>query len=117
MKSEQKTIGWGITNTDGSEIWDAEPTFKGNKVTLKDKILLQFYPKKWFLYRYLAKAVKPHKFGAAILDVGCGTGGAVIDLKRMFQDKVDVFGVDVVRLQVDLAREKLQKNSVEAEVE
>jgi ubiquinone/menaquinone biosynthesis C-methylase UbiE len=114
MKSQQKTMGWGITNTDGSEIWDAEPTFKSAKVSLKDKILLHFYPKKWFLYRYLAKAVKPHKFGAAILDVGCGTGGAVIDLKRMFQQKVDVFGVDVVRLQIDLATENLKKNNVEA---
>lgn len=116
MKSEQKTIGWGITNTDGSEIWDAEPTFKSAEVSLKDEFFLYFYPKKWFLYRYLAKAVKSHTSGAAILDVGCGTGGAVIDLKRMFQNKVDVFGVDVVRLQVDLAKEKLQKNSVEAHI-
>jgi len=45
----------------------------------------------------------------SILDVGCGTGATIIDFKRMFGRRVKVEGVDVVRMQIDIAKEKIKK--------
>ena len=52
-----------------------------------------------------------------ILDVGCGTGASVVDFKKMFGRSVEVVGIDVVLLQIELAKEKIKKNGVWAEVE
>ncbi|MFH1947376.1 MAG: class I SAM-dependent methyltransferase [Candidatus Magasanikbacteria bacterium] len=114
---------WGKTDKQGSEIWDTDPVFKGDIVTWKDKLKLLFYPKKFFLYRHIYKDAKkklrkrdlnePYR----ILDVGCGTGASIIDLKKLLGKRVDVVGVDVVGLQIDLAKEKIKKNAVYAEVE
>jgi len=113
---------WGKTDKQGSEIWDTDPVFKNDAVTWKDKLKLLFYPKKFFLYRHIYKDAKkelsfrhldePYR----ILDVGCGTGASVIDLKKLLGKRVDMVGVDVVSLQVDLAKEKIKKNAVYAEV-
>lgn len=117
MSKEHLTRGWGIVEKGGAEIWDAEPIFFGSKIGLKDRVSLLFYPKKWFLYRYVEKSVKGEGARKSILDVGCGTGGAVIDLKKLVQEKAEVHGVDVVQMQVDLAREKIQKHRVKASVQ
>lgn len=123
MYNKNKTIGWGRVAEDGAEIWDDNPVFKKDKVELKDWLKLLFYPKKFLLYRY----IKSHKSKVIsqksltepfrILDVGCGTGAAVIDLKRLFGRGVEVIGIDVVQLQIDLAQEKIKKSAVWAEVE
>ncbi len=114
---------WGKINNHGAEIWDTDPVFRGDQVTWQDKLKLLFYPKKFFLYRYIYKDAKkklrkrdlnePYR----ILDVGCGTGASVIDLKKLLGKRVDVVGVDVVGLQIDLAKTKIKKNAVYAEVE
>ena len=114
MKHKNTTKGWGKVDNEGSEIWDTEPVFKNDKVELKDWFKLLFYPKKWFLYRYIKNHVKKVD-QPQILDVGCGTGATLIDFKRMFGRKVKVFGVDVVHMQVDLAKEKIKQNGVWAE--
>jgi len=118
METEKKTMGWGITTAEGAEIWDAEPLFQGPTVGWKEKGLLLFYPKKWFLYRYIQKseqAKRQSQVPMSILDIGCGTGAAMIDLKKMFGEKVDMLGVDVVQLQVDIAKKKFDTYKVEAE--
>lgn len=99
---------WGVETKGGAEIWDTEPVFLGEKVTWRDRIKLVFYPKKWFLYRWV-------RGYSRVLDVGCGTGASVIDLKKFLGKGVDVTGVDVVKLQVELANEKIKKNGVWAE--
>ena len=82
------TLGWGKVNNDGSEIWDDNPLFVNDFVSLKDMLKLLFYPKKFLLYGYIAKAKRRARYGLKkpfrILDVGCGTGSTVIDLKKMF---------------------------------
>ncbi len=123
MNYNDKNKLWGKTDKQGSEIWDTDPVFKGDIVTWKDKLKLLFYPKKFFLYRHIYKdAIKklrhrdlnePYR----ILDVGCGTGASIIDLKKLLGKRVDVVGVDVVGLQIDLAKEKIKKNAIWAEVE
>ncbi len=129
MNNDNVTMGWGIKNSAGTEIWDIEPVFKAERVEMKDWLKLLFYPKKWFLYRYLKKQVnncladKPqaHVPGfqfepVRILDVGCGTGADVISFKKLFGRQVEIYGVDVVALQIDLAKEKIKKYGVWAEV-
>lgn len=122
MQTKQ-TLGWGKVLENGSEIWDAEPVFIGEKIEFKDWLKLLFYPKKWFLYRYIKRHIfeelkwKHSSESVRVLDVGCGTGADVIDFKKMFGRQVEIWGVDVVRLQIDLAKEKIRKNGVWAEVQ
>lgn len=131
MIDDESSVKWGAIDKTGAEIWDTSPVFLGDKVTAKDWIKLFFYPKKFFLYHYIKKArrschnrttpragQKIKKFKDKtfrILDVGCGTGASVIDMKKMFGRSVEVYGIDVVRLQVELAKEKIKKYGVWAE--
>lgn len=121
MNNNNKTLGWGIVEDGGAEIWDDNPVFLHDKVDYKDRFKLLFYPKKFLLYRYIEKAKKRTKTSLhepyRILDVGCGTGASVIDMKRLFGREVEVIGIDVVRLQIELAKEKIIKNAVWAEVD
>ncbi|MBI5222637.1 MAG: class I SAM-dependent methyltransferase, partial [Candidatus Magasanikbacteria bacterium] len=120
MNKQNKILGWGVRTGGGVEIWDAEPVFRGEKVGWKDKLKLLFYPKKWFLYRYIKSKIINHKSKISepfrLLDVGCGTGADVIDLKKLFRKRAEVVGVDVVALEIDIAKEKIKRHGVWAEV-
>ena len=116
MLEKKPTLGWGKIETSGSEIWDSEPVFLSEKINYKDWLKLLFYPKKWFLYRWVIKNIKKKKGVVRILDVGCGTGASLVDFKKIFGRSVEVYGVEVVHLQVDLAKEKLRKYGFWAEV-
>ncbi|HBB37614.1 MAG TPA: hypothetical protein DEP63_02210 [Candidatus Magasanikbacteria bacterium] len=120
-QTHDKTTGWGVKTDDGTEIWDAPPVFTGEFVSWKDRLKLIFYPKKFVLYRAIAKDIQKKNIGDLrdpyrILDVGSGTGAAVIDLKKLFGRHVEVVGADVMRLQNDLARENLKKYGVHADI-
>ena len=115
------TLGWGKTKDGGIEMWDTDPIFFDTPSLLARAKLL-FYPKKFFLYRAIGKALREHeKNGEArpfrILDAGCGTGATVIDLVRLFGSRVEVVGVDVIRLQIDIGRQKLAAHQVHARLE
>ncbi|PIR75365.1 MAG: hypothetical protein CO030_03275 [Candidatus Magasanikbacteria bacterium CG_4_9_14_0_2_um_filter_42_11] len=120
-KHLQEEKSWGVKTDDGTEIWDAPPVFTGEFVSWKDRLKLIFYPKKFVLYRAIAKDIQKKNIGDLrdpyrILDVGSGTGAAVIDLKKLFGRHVEVVGADVMRLQNDLARENVKKYGVHAEI-
>ncbi len=125
--STPETLGWGVTTDEGIEIWDADPVFLGDTVTFKDHLKLLFYPKKWFLYRFIQKHFRAQKkqYGHTdhrfepyrILDVGCGMGATVIDLKKMFGRSVDVIGIDVVKMQIELGNKKLKSHGVSARLD
>jgi len=107
---------WGVESKGGAEIWDTEPVFLGEQVTWRDKLKLLFYPKKFVLYRCVLQCLSaPVLKCSRVLDVGCGTGATLIDLKKLLGKNSDVVGVDVVKLQVELANEKIKKNGVWAE--
>jgi ubiquinone/menaquinone biosynthesis C-methylase UbiE len=106
-----ETKGWGIVETDGAELWDALPVIARQNKWAWFRLL--FYPKKFVLYRHIQKKYKP---GITILDVGCGTGAAVIEMKKLFPD-AEIAGIDVVQLQVDIARERLKTYATSAQIE
>ncbi len=122
MNNKTNKSGWGRVGGQSVEIWDTDPVFANDLVSWKDRLKLLFYPKKFFLYPYIYRDAKrktrkrdltqPYR----VLDVGCGTGASVIDLKKMLGKKAEVVGVDVVGLQIDLAKEKIRKNAIWAEV-
>lgn len=121
MDNNDNKLGWGKLSDNGAEIWDDNPVFEKDRVDYKDKLKLLFYPKKYLLYRFIARAKRRTKISLKepyrILDVGCGTGASVIDMKRLFGREVEVVGIDVVRLQIELAKQKIIKNAVWAEVD
>lgn len=111
-----------------------EPVWRGDTVGFFDWGKLLFYPKKWALYLYIKKCLSASRLGFRpwqagkntedslsppfrILDVGCGTGAAVIDFKKLFGRSVEVIGIDVVKMQVELARAKMRKYGVWAKIE
>ena len=121
MENKHKSLGWGKISDNGAEIWDDNPIFLRDRVDYKDWLKLMFYPKKFFLYKW----IKKHKAKLRrdfirepfrVLDVGCGTGAAVIDLKKMFGRQAEIVGIDVVRLQIELAEKKITANAVWAQV-
>lgn len=113
-------LGWGKITETGAELWDSNPVFLNHKVRLVDFLKLFFYPKKFFLYRSIIKFKKHEKIAGdrafRILDVGCGTGSSLIDLSRMLGRGVEVYGADVLKNQVDIAKEKIDNAGVSASV-
>lgn len=103
--------GWGIRDSEGAEIWDALPVVRAPG--LKSWLKLLFYPKKFVLYYYLGRGLYK---GAKILDVGAGTGAALIELKTLFPKIGEAVGLDVVQLGVDIANERLADCQVGATV-
>jgi ubiquinone/menaquinone biosynthesis C-methylase UbiE len=106
----------------GLEIWDTTPVFR-HEYTPEGIGGNWFYPKKWFLYRAIKNHVveqfsfKPKMKELDILDVGCGTGASVVDFKKIvLVGEVEVYGIDVIKMQIDLAREKIKQNGVWAEI-
>jgi ubiquinone/menaquinone biosynthesis C-methylase UbiE len=121
--SEQKhTKAWGTIEGEGAEMWDDSPVFKGDFVSLKDWMKLLFYPKKFALYRYVKKCFyEMQKFKIAgnkvkILDIGCGTGASVIDLKKIFGKNAEIIGVDILPIQIDVAKQRIKEYGVWAEL-
>jgi len=118
---KQKSLGWGVVDEHGAEIWDSTPVFLGDGVSRTDRLKLLFYPKKFLLYRYIERHVRSLRHDITepltIVDVGCGTGASVVDLKKLFGREVDVIGVDVVKMQIELAEQKLRESAVHAEVQ
>lgn len=119
---DQDTLGWGHLTEDGKEMWDTPLTFTQDQVTVKDRLKLFFYPKKYFLYRYIEKDFKKKMARRGIedpyqiLDLGCGTGASIIDMKRLFGRRADVVGLDVVKLQIEIGNERLKKHGVVGEL-
>lgn len=125
MKSkENATLGWGVMKEQEAEFWDARPIFQGEHISWKDHLILFFYPKKLLLYNWikkwknkkmkrLAKEGLYEKF--RILDVGCGTGASVIEMKKLWGRDVEIVGVDVIPLQTDLAKQRSKEYGVWAE--
>lgn len=118
----KKTLGWGTAEADGSEFWDARPIFVNQEVSIKERLMLLFYPKKWFLYSYIQKEINKKRKETnlltdpyRILDVGCGTGAAVIEMKKLFGREVEVVGLDVIKVQLDIARQRAKEYGVTAE--
>ena len=111
----------GAGRRKGSENLGYKPVFTGDNVHSIDWLKLLFYPKKFFLYKYIKRSLKYKnkktdlKEPIRILDVGCGTGAAVIDLKKIFGRRAEIIGIDVVKIQIELAKERAKKYGVHAE--
>lgn len=113
------TLGWGIKNEGGIEVWDARPIFSGVRVGRWEVFKLLFYPKKLFLYMHIIKALKHQNIKTGeykILDEGCGTGAAMIEMKKLWGDAVEVVGTDVIQLQYEIAKQRVQEYGVDTRI-
>lgn len=115
------TLGWGKIDEKDIEFWDTRPIFEGEEVLFLDKLKLIFFPKKFILYRYINRALKHAEAKVRktkefrrfkILDVGCGTGASAIEMKKLWGKRVEVTGVDVIPLQIDIARDRVKQHGV-----
>ena len=93
-----------------------------DKESEKSLLWISKIEKNKFINRLKKKSVWWHRYikplhNKIILDLGCGTGASVIDLKKLFGHEVEVVGIDVVRLQIELAKKKIVENAVWAEVD
>ena len=123
-EKSSKTIGWGSTgdNNGIAEFWDARPIFSVNsEFSLADKLKLLFFPKKILLYSWVGKALKDKRkenkqtgqfSKLRILDVGCGTGASVVEMKKMWGKEVEIYGVDVIKMQIELAKKRVREYGV-----
>jgi len=106
-----------VVEASGAEMWDAWPViFNGGS---KAWLTLLFYPKKFALYRFIQKNIPKSvdsSAGFRILDVGCGTGASVIEMKKLFP-QAEVCGIDVIQLQIDIANARLKEYATDARVE
>jgi ubiquinone/menaquinone biosynthesis C-methylase UbiE len=126
MKNQTEVSGWGIVTKDGAEVWDAYPVFRHPKITTKDRLMLMFHPKKWQLYRDINTHFVRETKGVSeralvqepfrVLDVGCGTGASMVDIKKMLGKFASVEGIDVVQLQVDIAKKRLKSYGIHPKV-
>ena len=76
----------------------------------------QFYKKKDYAAEcdYLEYLFKRYKLNVkSILDIGCGTGGHLIELKKR---GYEVTGVDQSQYMLDIASKKLKKNDIECDL-
>ena len=125
-KSRQLNI-WGKTVEKGVErLLDEEPFLSKPDITFWDKFQILFYPEKFLLFSVVRKSLQNKKkennddgkfSKLKILDVGCASGAMIIDLKKMWGKQIEVYGVDSVNLQVDLARQKIKEHGVWAELQ
>ena len=125
-EKSRQVMGWGKASENGiAEFWDARPIFLGEQVTFLDKVKLVFFPKKILLYNWIRKALSEKrkenkmtgKFSKLrILDVGCGTGASVIEMKKLWGKEVEVYGIDVINLEVELAKERIKEYGVWADL-
>ncbi|MFA7315073.1 MAG: class I SAM-dependent methyltransferase [Candidatus Magasanikbacteria bacterium] len=122
-EKSRQVMGWGKPSEIGiEEFWDARPIFSVNsEFSLADKMKLFFFPKKLLLYNWIEKSLKEKrkankqtgKFSKLrILDIGCGTGASVIEMKKMWGKKVEVYGVDVIKIQIELAKKRVKEYGV-----
>lgn len=119
------TLGWGIKNEGGIEVWDARPIFSDAHVGWLETFKLLFYPKKLMLYWHIVKALKHESIKIKdrgggqtfkVLDEGCGTGAAVIEMKKLWGEAVEVVGTDVIQLENEIAKERMKEYGVDARI-
>ncbi|MFA7244682.1 MAG: class I SAM-dependent methyltransferase [Candidatus Magasanikbacteria bacterium] len=130
IEKSRQVICWGASERGEEEkgindFWDARPIFDQDEVTWKDKVKLLFFPKKLLLYNWIRKALQEKrkenkrtgKFSKLkILDVACGTGANIIEMKKLWCKEIEVYGVDRIHLQVDLANRRIKEYGVWADI-
>lgn len=126
IEKSRQVIGWGSASENGiTKLADESPIFSSSQIGFFDKVNLIFHPKKFLLYNWIRKAIlekkkesnKNGKFSKLkILDIGCGTGASIIEMKKLWGKEIEVYGVDNVNLQVELAHKKIKEYGVWSEI-
>ena len=124
-KSRQINV-WGNSVQKGvGRVVDIPPILSTPEINGQDKMKLLFYPEKFLLYNFVRKALvekrkenkETGRFSKLkVLEVGCESGASIIDIKKMWGKEIEIYGVDNVSLQVDLAKRKIKEHGVWAEI-
>lgn len=116
MNSEKNKYNnsWAGGNSN-LDVHDTEPLFLEGG--LKDWVQLLFYPKKFLFYLYLkkewTKGDKKNRHNPfRILQINCGSGSSLVDIKKIFGREVEIYGVDSTKLQIDVAEKRIKKHEV-----
>ncbi|WP_127716146.1 class I SAM-dependent methyltransferase [Halobacteriovorax sp. HLS] len=77
--------------------WGNSPKFsKGKDLLFKDRIRLIYETKRFYIIRKIEKYLsETSKKSIRVLDFGSGHGGLSIDIKKYFQDRIEMHGYEV----------------------
>jgi 2-polyprenyl-3-methyl-5-hydroxy-6-metoxy-1,4-benzoquinol methylase len=91
--------------------WGNAPKFSiGPVMTSKDKLRLLYETKRFYLVSNIKKYLKNNpKKKIKVLDFGSGHGGLSIDIKKVFGDKIEMYGYEVSPKAYEISLEHAKK--------
>lgn len=114
-----KTLWSKFSSSATFEVQDEEPVFFTEKITWRDwKKLFLRNPTKFFIYRHVVRTLKNEikkREKVKALFVNSGTGGMIIDCKKLFGRTLEVTALDDTFLQRDLMVQKIKHHGVWAQ--
>lgn len=121
-KNKKHNLAWGELVSEGVELEALPPIFTKSKLDLSQKVNLLTRPKRFFTYINLHQKIKKNpdqdrRDPFRILEVNCNLGSRLIDIKRMFNRKIELIGTEQVRLKADIAQKRAREHGVNVETE
>jgi ubiquinone/menaquinone biosynthesis C-methylase UbiE len=117
---ENNSLGWGKLKEGQLDIENLELIFPDAEVDWRDKLKFFFNPVRFFIYRTVEKYVNNHDISdlrdpIRILELGCGVGSRLVDVKKIINRKGELQGLDQIKLQAEIASKNAKEHGVHVE--